>query len=90
VFLLLTGLSVTAFATTASARESGSVPRLVFPLVAKTVLWDNYGDPRPNGHHAWIDMEDPCPAFTAKANVTQAAIVRAPGELLLGRIAPSP
>ena len=25
---------------------AGAVPRLVFPLVAKTVLWDNYGDPR--------------------------------------------
>jgi hypothetical protein len=31
----------------------------VFPLVAKTVLWDNYGDPRPNGRHAGIDMENP-------------------------------
>jgi murein DD-endopeptidase MepM/ murein hydrolase activator NlpD len=40
-------------------RESGTVPRLVFPPVAKTVLWDNYGDPRPNGHHAGIDMENP-------------------------------
>jgi septal ring factor EnvC (AmiA/AmiB activator) len=31
----------------------------VFPLVAKTDLWDNYGDPRPNGRHAGIDMENP-------------------------------
>jgi hypothetical protein len=35
---------------------AGAVPRLVFPLVAKTVLWDNYGDPRGNGRHAGIDM----------------------------------
>ena len=35
------------------------MPRLVFPLVAKTVLWDNYGDPRGNGSHAGIDMENP-------------------------------
>ena len=33
--------------------------RLVFPLVAKTDLWDNYGDPRGNGRHAGIDMENP-------------------------------
>jgi hypothetical protein len=31
----------------------------VFPLVAKTALWDNYGDPRGNGSHAGIDMENP-------------------------------
>jgi hypothetical protein len=37
----------------------GTVPRLAFPLVAKTVLWDNYGDPRGNGSHAGIDMENP-------------------------------
>jgi hypothetical protein len=35
------------------------VPRLIFPLVAKTDLWDNYGDPRGNGSHAGIDMENP-------------------------------
>jgi hypothetical protein len=55
----LVGLLAAAFTTSASGRESGSVPRLVFPLVAKTVLWDNYGDPRPNGRHAGIDMENP-------------------------------
>jgi hypothetical protein len=59
VFFLLAGLGAAAFATTASGRQDGSVPTLVFPLVAKTVLWDNYGDPRPNGHHAGIDMENP-------------------------------
>ena len=35
------------------------MPKLVFPLVAKTDLWDNYGDPRGNGRHAGIDMENP-------------------------------
>jgi len=59
VFLVLAGLSAAAFSSTASGREGGTVPRLVFPLVAKTVLWDNYGDPRPNGRHAGIDMENP-------------------------------
>jgi hypothetical protein len=43
---------------TASGRGLG-VPRLVFPLVANTQLWDNYGDPRGNGRHAGIDMENP-------------------------------
>ena len=57
VALLLVGLA--AVATRASGGERGSVPRLVFPLVAKTDLWDNYGDPRGNGRHAGIDMENP-------------------------------
>ena len=56
--LALAILAVAAFATPASSR-SGAVPRLVFPLVAKTDLWDNYGDPRPNGRHQGIDMENP-------------------------------
>jgi hypothetical protein len=43
----------------ARGTEQGGVPRLVFPLVAKTELWDNYGDPRGNGSHAGIDMENP-------------------------------
>jgi len=59
VFLVLACLPAAALANAASGRESGTVPRLVFPLVAKTVLWDNYGDPRPNGRHAGIDMENP-------------------------------
>jgi peptidase M23-like protein len=59
VLLVFACLSTAALASSASGRESGTVPRLVFPLVAKTVLWDNYGDPRPNGRHAGIDMENP-------------------------------
>ena len=35
------------------------MPRLVFPLVAKTELWDNYGDSRGTHSHAGIDMENP-------------------------------
>ena len=58
VLLVLAGLAAVS-TTPASGRESGAVPRLVFPLVAKTDLWDNYGDPRPNGRHAGIDMENP-------------------------------
>jgi len=41
-----------------STGRSG-VPRLIFPLVAKTDLWDNYGDPRGTHRHAGIDMENP-------------------------------
>ena len=47
------------------AVPNGAVPRLVFPLVAKTDLWDDYGDPRPNGRHAGIDMENPARAVVA-------------------------
>jgi Peptidase family M23 len=42
-----------------SGAVTNGVPRLVFPLVAQTELWDNYGDPRGNGAHAGIDMENP-------------------------------
>jgi hypothetical protein len=57
--LLLAGLAAAAFATSAASGSAGAVPRLVFPLVAETQLWDNYGDPRGNGAHAGIDMENP-------------------------------
>jgi peptidase M23-like protein len=60
---LLAGLSAAAIVVPSGGAQRGSevgaVPRLVFPLVAKTDLWDNYGDPRPNGRHAGIDMENP-------------------------------
>ena len=55
--LLLAGLAVGLATPAASSGER--VPQLVFPLVAKTELWDNYGDPRGNGRHAGIDMENP-------------------------------
>ena len=42
-----------------SSAEQAKVPRLVFPLVAKTLLWNNFGDPRPQGSHEGIDMENP-------------------------------
>jgi hypothetical protein len=58
--LLLLGLAaVSVSPRPATAETEGSVPRLVFPLVAKTLWWDNYGDPRPNGSHAGIDIEAP-------------------------------
>lgn len=56
---LLCLLTVAASAGPASGSEQGPVPRLVFPLVATTNLWDNYGDPRGHGRHAGIDMENP-------------------------------
>lgn len=59
VALTLAGLSAVWLSSPASGNQQGAVPRLVFPLVAKTELWDNYGDPRGNGRHAGIDMENP-------------------------------
>ena len=59
VATLLSGLVAAAMTAPASGNEQGAVPRLVFPLVAKTDLWDNYGDVRANGRHAGIDMENP-------------------------------
>ena len=60
-------------------RERGAVPRLVFPLVAKTDLWDNYGDPRGNGRHAGIDMENPwrAPVVAVEDGTRQVLGVRA-------------
>jgi Peptidase family M23 len=55
----LVGLVAAASAPGATGRQNGPVPRLIFPLVVKTVLWDNYGDPRPNGRHAGIDIQNP-------------------------------
>ncbi|MEX2612080.1 MAG: M23 family metallopeptidase [Gaiellaceae bacterium] len=58
--LLLLGLAaVTGTARSATADTEGTVPKLVFPLVAKTDLWDNYGDSRGSHSHAGIDMENP-------------------------------
>jgi hypothetical protein len=62
LFPLLAGLLAGASLVPAGGAEStgsSGVPRLIFPLVAETELWDNYGDPRPNGRHAGIDMENP-------------------------------
>jgi hypothetical protein len=58
--LLAAGL-LAASASPAGGGDSATegVPRFVFPLVAKTDLWDNYGDARGNGRHAGIDMENP-------------------------------
>ncbi len=56
--LLLLCLAAVWISPAAGVSE-GAVPRLVFPLVAKTDLWDNYGDPRGTHRHAGIDMENP-------------------------------
>jgi hypothetical protein len=58
-FLFLTAIAAAGATSAARGGVTGPVPRLVFPLVAHTDLWDNYGDPRPNGRHAGIDMENP-------------------------------
>lgn len=59
VALALAGIAAATGSAPAARNGQGSVPRLVFPLVAKTDLWDNYGDPRVNGSHQGIDMENP-------------------------------
>ncbi len=59
VAFTIAGLAAAVLSSPAAGSQEGAVPRLVFPLVAKTVLWDNYGDPRGNGSHAGIDMENP-------------------------------
>jgi hypothetical protein len=60
VFLVLAGLAATVVTTSAGSSRSGVVPRLVFPLVAKTDLWDNYGDPRSNGATPVSTWRTPC------------------------------
>ena len=57
--LLLAGLAAAFLAPRTATADTAGVPRLVFPLVAKTLWWDNYGDPRPNGSHAGIDIMAP-------------------------------
>jgi hypothetical protein len=57
--LLVAGLAAVSVSPRAASGETTGVPPLVFPLVAKTTWWDNYGDPRPNGRHAGIDIMTP-------------------------------
>lgn len=67
---VLAGLVAAAIVVPSGASSDAKVvPRIVFPLVAKTALWDNYGDPRPNGHHAGIDMENPWRAPVVAAEI---------------------
>jgi hypothetical protein len=59
---LLAGLAAVSVSPRPAAGEgvsSAAVPQLVFPLVAKTLWWDSYGDPRPNGRHAGVDIMAP-------------------------------
>jgi len=76
---LLAGLLASAVAVPASGAgeaRTAAVPSIVFPLVAKTLLWDNYGDPRGNGRHAGIDMENPwrAPVVAAEAGKVEYAV----------------
>jgi hypothetical protein len=86
--LLLAALAAASIVVPAGGAESnaaaGKVPRLVFPLVAKTVLWDNYGDPRGNGSHAGIDMENPwrAPAVAVEPGKVEYAISNLGGCML--------
>jgi Peptidase family M23 len=57
--LLLAGLAAVSVSPRSASGETTGVPPLVFPLVAKTTWWDNYGDPRPNGRHAGVDIMTP-------------------------------
>ena len=57
--LLLAGLAAVPVAARSAPDATTGVPQLVFPLVAKTTWWDNYGDPRGNGRHAGIDIMSP-------------------------------
>jgi hypothetical protein len=57
--LLLAGLAAVSVSPRPASGETNGVPPLVFPLVAKTQWWDNYGDPRPNGRHAGVDIMAP-------------------------------
>jgi hypothetical protein len=70
--LVLAGFVAAAIAVPAGGargERTQAVPRIVFPLIAKTTLWDNYGDPRGNGRHAGIDIENPwrAPVVAAEA-----------------------
>jgi Peptidase family M23 len=56
--LVLLGLAAAVLASPAGGTSNG-VPKIVFPLVAKTLWWDSYGDARPNGMHTGIDIEAP-------------------------------
>jgi hypothetical protein len=56
--LVLLGLAAALLASPAGGSSNG-VPRIVFPLVAKTLWWDSYGDPRPSNVHTGIDIEAP-------------------------------
>jgi hypothetical protein len=59
VLLLLAGLAAVSVAPRSASGDTTGVPPIVFPLVAKTSWWDNYGDPRPNGRHAGVDIMAP-------------------------------
>jgi hypothetical protein len=57
--LLLAGVAAASIGSRSASGVTNGVPPLIFPLVAKTQWWDSYGDPRPNGRHAGIDIMAP-------------------------------
>jgi hypothetical protein len=51
-------LTLAAAVAAAAAHAGTAAPNLiVFPLLSDVPVYDNYGDPRPNGRHAGIDIE---------------------------------
>jgi hypothetical protein len=84
VALALAGLTAALLVSPPASGSRQAVPRIVFPLVAKTVLWDNYGDPRGNGRHAGIDMENPwrAPVVAAEAGKVEYAVSNLGGCML--------
>jgi Peptidase family M23 len=87
LFPLLAGLLAGVFLVPSGGAETAGgsgVPRLIFPLVAKTDLWDNYGDSRGTHSHAGIDMENPwrAPVVAAEAGRVSYAESRLGGCML--------
>jgi hypothetical protein len=60
LLLFIATAAVAAAAWTSSAiavdARATAKPRIVFPIVGRADYDDNYGDPRPNGAHAGIDI----------------------------------
>jgi hypothetical protein len=46
-----------AAAIAAASATAAPKPQIVFPLLSDVPVYDNYGDPRPNGSHQGIDIE---------------------------------
>jgi len=68
---VIAALAAAALAGPASPAKNpaASVPQIVFPLVGDVQVDDNWGDPRPNGRHAGIDLMTPrrTPVVAAEA-----------------------
>jgi Peptidase family M23 len=74
LLLLSIAAAAAAFSVVATGAGAAKVPRIVFPLLSDVPVFDNYGDPRPNGHHAGIDIEHAprrTPVLAAEAGKVQ-------------------